>query len=170
MGELIEIVRRAYSEPSSFEGQAVRIVLALAPLVILGLMITARFSSWRRLSRKYPRQEPVDGTRIVLGKTWIRSFGYGRVSVKASATHAHFMMPSVVRILGYPTFSVPWNEISLAEKPHPLFAEWSRVIALTLARAPDIPLSVSIRAGTRLAAASHGRLQMPETPPRALRA
>ena len=107
--------------------------------------IMGRLSAWRRLSERYPAAPVRGGSRIscsflVVGRTRHRVAG-----LTADPTHLHVSTPALFRP-GYPTFSVPWSEITATREEWRWSLPATPAVRLTFARAPE--LRVLIRATT----------------------
>jgi hypothetical protein len=81
----------------------------------------------------------------------------GIVRLTAGPSHLHFSVGLPFRI-GHRPFSVPWSDLSAVGDRYRGF----RVVRFTLARVPDVKVRMTAAVARRLAAASGGRLPLPE--------
>jgi hypothetical protein len=86
----------------------------------------------------------------------VRWIGYRNLLVmRAGETHLHVKLwPR----LGHPPFSVPWEDIRVERRT----SIGRLIVVLRFAREPRVPLSIYPSIAERLAAASGGRLRIPD--------
>ena len=126
--------------------------------------IRGRFSAWRRLAAVYPAALDQAGRRVRCGFLVIGSGTYkGVVRLSADPAHLHVSMGILLRP-GYPTFSVPWADITATRDRWPWSLPPAPVVRLTFARAPDIRFLIRPRVAEAVVAASDGRLRVHEPP------
>jgi hypothetical protein len=137
------------------------VLIAWVPMMVL----TGRWSGWRRLARLYPSAHPGAGRSFGSGSMVMgRSTYRGGVRLTADAAHLHFFAGALFRP-GHPPFSVPWPDLGLTPAEWPWFPlRGHPMIRLTLARYPGLRILVSVSTGERIAAASGGRVRI-ERPP-----
>jgi hypothetical protein len=126
--------------------------------------LLGRLSAWHRLAEHYPAALVQGGRRIrcaflVLGRGTYK----GMAHLTADPRHLHVSAGVLFRP-GYPTFSVPWSEISARRD------EWrwslipTPVVRLILQRHPDVRFLIRPRVAEEVIAASGGRLRLDEHP------
>jgi hypothetical protein len=121
----------------------------------LALLGMGGLTGWRRLASHYPAL-PVDGQRILPGWVIVRWIGYRNLLVmRAGETHMHV---KVWMRLGHPPFSVPWEDIRVERQT----SIGRLTVVLRFAREPRVSLSIYPLIAKKLAAASGGRLRIPD--------
>ena len=121
--------------------------------------IMGRLSAWRRLSERYPAALVRGGSRIscsflVVGRTRHRVAG-----LTADPMHLHVSTPALLRP-GYPTFSVPWSEITATRDDWRWSVPATPAVRLTFARAPELRVLIRATTADEMIAAIAGKLKV----------
>lgn len=134
------------------------LVYGLPPALMLSIVflrLLNRRSAWRALARDYPHAAPRSGERgISTGPVFVGRLQHKYVRAQVDDYHLHLFRR------GLPPFSVPLDEIRAAPAPVPPLRLPG--IRLTFARAPDVRVLVYRNGFAKIAAASGGRLRLPE--------
>ncbi len=133
------------------------LLVAWAPMLIM----TGRWSNWRRLADLYPDQNSGRGTSFRTGQMVMRLTVYrGGARLTTDGSHLHFAMSPFMRP-GHQPFSVPWSDIHMSRDGWPWFPLKGRpVVRLSLAQHPDLRILVQVRDGERIVAGSAGQLAL----------
>jgi hypothetical protein len=144
--------------------------LVLGWLVIVGvplLILTGRWSGWRRLAGVYPHRSIGSDQSFRTGPIVMGMVNYrGGARLTSDDSCLHFSMPGLLRA-GHPPFSVPWPDITASRDAWPWFPfKGAPRIRLTLGRYRGLRILVPVSDGERIVAASGGRLRLrePATP------
>jgi hypothetical protein len=137
-------------------------VLIIAVVVIPATWILGRSGAWSRLAERYPAVSAQDGRRVdcaflVVGRTTYKLMA--RLTVGPS--HLHVSMGLHLRP-GYPTFSIPWSDITATRDTWPWSLPPAPVVRLTLARDRQVRFLIRPRVAEEVVAASGGQLAITE--------
>jgi hypothetical protein len=126
--------------------------------------LLGRLSAWARLAERYPAVTGgPGGRRIECGFLVVGRMGYRHLArLTADPTHLHVSIGVHLRP-GYPTFSIPWSDITTTREVWRWSLPPAPVVRLRFARDPRVRFLIRPRVAEEVAAASDGRLAIAET-------
>ena len=123
-------------------------LLVAAFALVLGLSIS-HISGWASLAQCYRCEEGFSGDRLRFRSAAMRySIHYGNCLTMGANLQGLFLSMSVPFPVRHPPLFIPWSEITLCRGRF----LWAKYVELRLGREPAIPIRVSERLASKLAA------------------
>jgi hypothetical protein len=140
-------------------------VLIIAVVVIPATWILGRAGAWSRLAERYPAVSAQDGHRIDCGFLVVGRMTYNHMArLTAGSSHLHVSMGVHLRP-GYPTFSIPWSDITATRDVWRWSLPPAPVVRLTFTRDPQVRFLIRPRVADEVVAASGRQLVVIEGGP-----
>jgi len=122
--------------------------IAILGWMVVGLVFS-RMSSWASLAQRYRYDEPFSGELLRFRSAAMRFGGHFRSCLTMGVNpQGFFLALSFPFFPGHPPLFIPWNDITV----HRTRFLWVKGVELDLGREPAIPLRLSERLATKLAA------------------
>ena len=128
-------------------------ILLVITLWIVVVLVTSQISGWASLAERFRCGEGFAGHRLRFRSAAMRYWGrFGNCLTMGANPHGFFLAMSVPLFPGFPPLFIPWNETCLRRGRF----LWTKYVELRLGREPAIPLRISQRLASRLAALAGG--------------
>jgi hypothetical protein len=155
--ETSDIAPRRRQAPPWFPKYLMFVAVAWLPATWL----MGRLSVWGTLARRYPAAPGRGGRRIRCGFLVVGRTRHRIANLTADPTYLHVSTPFLFRP-GYPTFSVPWSDITATREDWTWSLPATPAVRLTFARAPQVRVLIRAATADEMIAAIAGNLQIQE--------
>jgi hypothetical protein len=124
------------------------LLIAILWWIVVGF-VSSRITGWASLAQRYRYDERFSGEHLRFRSAMMRYGGhYGNCLTMGVNPQGLFLSLSFPFFAGHRPLFIPWNDITV-RRTHLL---WAKCMELHLGREPTIPLRLSERVATRLAA------------------
>jgi hypothetical protein len=136
--------------------------LLLAAVIWLPVTwLLGRLSAWRTLSERYPAVPERGGQRIRYSFLVVGRISHRMADLTAGPAYLHVSTPSLFRP-GYPTFSVPWSDITATREDWSWSLPATPAVRLTFARAQEVRVLIRATTADEMIPATARNLQVQE--------
>ena len=135
------------------------LLIAILTWMVVGF-VSRHLTGWASLAQRYRCDERFSGDRLRFRSAAMRYWShYGNCLTMGVNPEGFFLSVSIPFLLGHPPLFIPWNEITVRRTR----VLWAKCVEFHLGREPAIPLRISERLATKLAALA-GRAWPKESP------